>query len=126
MLLSEPLSLFYPLWILAPQAPHKGILWIYNIKYIIHLQIGLETTNLVNRIKNSPARAGEFRNSTCYSASLSSASISISSPVAMNTARSQMFVTRSAARSRLWFTHMISLVWSMIEGSAIISLTSER
>ncbi len=58
-----------------------------------------------------------------FASSSSMPSMSNSSPVAMKTVRSQMLVTRSAMRSRLWMTHIIRLTWSIVSGWVIMSST---
>ncbi len=54
------------------------------------------------------------------------ASISIRSPVTMNTVRSQMLVTRSAKRSRLWAAHKSQLARSIFFGSVRTYVISSR
>lgn len=49
-----------------------------------------------------------------------------SSPVTVKTTRSQMLVTRSAARSRLWATHSSQVARSMVAGSAMMMSSSSR
>ncbi len=53
-------------------------------------------------------------------------SISLNSPVSVKTTRSQMLVTRSAARSRLWATQRRCVARSMVVGSAIMESSSSR
>lgn len=62
----------------------------------------------------------------CFQNSLLVSLISVSSPVTMNTVRSQMLVTRSAKRSRLCATHNSQLARSIVFGSAMTKVINSR
>ncbi len=82
-------------------------------------------------IKKSAAHPvyGEFFVYSCFCCFQNSSSldlISVSSPVAMKIVLSQMFVTRSANRSRLWATQSSQLACSMVLGSAMTNVINSR